>query len=54
MGEVAEVLADVLEHPRADVYTRSGMREVVAAYFAEEDMAVAETRPPFPPPADPS
>ena len=40
--EVAAVLLDVLEHPRADVYTRAGMREAVAKYFAAEDMAAAE------------
>ena len=52
--EVAQVIADLIEHPRADVYTRPGMREQVAAYFAAEDMAVAEARflrPPGLPPA---
>jgi NADP-dependent 3-hydroxy acid dehydrogenase YdfG len=50
--EVAEVLADVLERPRADVYTRAGARELVAAYYGAEDMGLAETQPPFvfPPP----
>jgi short-subunit dehydrogenase len=45
--EVAEVIADVIEQPRADVYTRPGAREMVAAYFAAEDMGDAETKPPF-------
>ncbi len=52
--EVAEVIADVIEHPRADVYTRPGMREQVVAYFAAEDMSEVESqfaaslRPPAP------
>ncbi len=45
--EVAEVIADLIEHPRADVYTRPGAREMVAAYYAAEDMGEAESRPPF-------
>jgi NAD(P)-dependent dehydrogenase (short-subunit alcohol dehydrogenase family) len=46
--EVAEVIAGVIEEPRADVYTRSGLREMAAAYYAAEDMGAAERRPPFP------
>jgi len=42
--EVARVIADVIERPRADVYTRPGARERVAAYYAAEDMAEAEAR----------
>jgi NADP-dependent 3-hydroxy acid dehydrogenase YdfG len=45
--EVARVIADVIEHPRADVYTRPGAREMVAAYFGAEDMGRAEGEPPF-------
>ncbi|MFN8547009.1 MAG: SDR family NAD(P)-dependent oxidoreductase [Candidatus Eisenbacteria bacterium] len=41
--EVAEVILDVIAHPHADVYTRPGMRERVAAYYAAEDMAVNES-----------
>jgi hypothetical protein len=47
--EVAGVIAELITTPRADVYTRAGMREMVASYFAAEDMALAETdlfRPP--------
>jgi NADP-dependent 3-hydroxy acid dehydrogenase YdfG len=47
--EVAAVIADLIATPHADVYTRPGMREMVASYFAAEDMARAETdlfRPP--------
>jgi NAD(P)-dependent dehydrogenase (short-subunit alcohol dehydrogenase family) len=43
--EVAGVIADLVETPRADVYTRPGMREMVASYFAAEDMAAVETDP---------
>ncbi len=42
--EVAAVIADVIENPRADVYTRPGAREMIASYFAAEDMAEAEAR----------
>jgi NADP-dependent 3-hydroxy acid dehydrogenase YdfG len=40
--EVAGVIVDLIEHPRADVYTRPGAREAVARYYAAEDMAAAE------------
>ena len=52
--EVAQVVADLIEHPRADVYTRPGMRETAAAYYAAEDMAAAEARLPRPPGAPPA
>jgi NAD(P)-dependent dehydrogenase (short-subunit alcohol dehydrogenase family) len=42
VDEVAQIIADLIEHPQADVYTRPGMREQVAAYFAAEDMGMAE------------
>jgi len=42
--EVAAVIADLLESPRADVYTRPGAREMVVSYFAAEDMAAAEAK----------
>jgi NADP-dependent 3-hydroxy acid dehydrogenase YdfG len=45
--EVAAVIADVLEHPRADVYTRPEGQGMVVAYYAAEDMAEAEGKPPF-------
>lgn len=45
--EVAEAIADVLERPRADVYTRPGAKELVVAYYSAEDMGRAETEPPF-------
>ncbi|HVU03448.1 MAG TPA: SDR family oxidoreductase [Polyangiaceae bacterium] len=40
--EVAAVIADVIENPRADVYTRPGAREMVAGYYGAPDMAEAE------------
>lgn len=42
--EVAQVIADVIEHPRADVYTRPDGRALVAGYFAAEDMAAVEAK----------
>jgi NAD(P)-dependent dehydrogenase (short-subunit alcohol dehydrogenase family) len=47
VDEVAAVIADVLDRPRADAYTRPGGREMVAAYYAAEDMGAAEQAPPF-------
>lgn len=44
---VAEIIADVIERPRADVYTTVGAQQLVVGYFAAEDMAAAETQPPF-------
>ena len=48
--EVAAAIADVIEHPRADVYTRPGARETVAGYYAADDMGAAEARFGPPPP----
>lgn len=49
---VAEVIAGVIDDPRADVYTVPGAQKVVAGYFAAEDMAAYEAQSPFgaPPP----
>jgi len=44
VGEVAEVIADLIAHPRAEVYTRPGMREQAAAYYGAEDVAAVEAR----------
>ncbi len=46
-AEVAEVIAGVIENPRADVYTRPGLKEQVVAYYAAEDVAAVEAKPPF-------
>lgn len=45
--EVAAVIADLIEHPRAEVYSRPQMREFAARYFAAEDVAALEAGPPF-------
>ncbi len=45
--EVAEVIAGLIERPRADVYTRPGLQQQVVDYFTAEDMGAAELRPPF-------
>jgi NAD(P)-dependent dehydrogenase (short-subunit alcohol dehydrogenase family) len=45
--EVAQVIADLIEHPRAEVYTRPGLREQVAAYYAADDVAALEFKPPY-------
>jgi NAD(P)-dependent dehydrogenase (short-subunit alcohol dehydrogenase family) len=44
---VAEVIAGVIDDPRADVYTFPGAQKVVAGYFAAEDMAAYEAQSPF-------
>ncbi len=48
--EVAEVIADVIEHPRGDVYTRPSYRDQVVAYYSADDLAEAlpAPRPPRP------
>jgi NADP-dependent 3-hydroxy acid dehydrogenase YdfG len=51
--EVAAVIADVIEHPRADVYTRPGMRDWVVSYYAAEDMGAAEAQSPATRPSKP-
>jgi NADP-dependent 3-hydroxy acid dehydrogenase YdfG len=51
--EVATVIADGLEHPRAEIFTRPQMREMQSRYFSAEDVAALEGQPPFmvmPPP----
>ena len=45
--EVAEVIAELIERPRADVYARPGSQQEVVGYYAAEDMALAERQPPF-------
>ena len=45
--EVADVIVDVLETRRADVYTQAGGRAMVLGYLGADDLAEAESRPPF-------
>jgi short-subunit dehydrogenase len=47
VDEVATVIANVIETPVAEVYTRPQMRELAAKYFAAEDVGVLEGAPPF-------
>ena len=52
--EVARIIADAIEQPRAEVYTRPEMQQFAAAYFGADDVAELERKPPFmrlPPPA---
>ena len=45
--EVAQVIAELIEHPRADVYTRPQAKDLVLGYYGAEDMGQAERKPPF-------
>jgi len=49
VDEVAGVIADAIEHPVAEVYTRPQMRDLAARYFAAEDVSAIERQPPFAP-----
>ncbi|HEY2406990.1 MAG TPA: SDR family NAD(P)-dependent oxidoreductase [Polyangiaceae bacterium] len=51
VDEVVDVLVRVIDKPEADVYTRDGARQLVADYYAAQDMGLAEKRPPFALPA---
>jgi short-subunit dehydrogenase len=42
VDEVAKVIADLIENPRADAYTRPGAQQMIVAYYAAEDMGAAE------------
>jgi len=41
------VIADLIEHPRAEVYTRPIYKQQVGAYYTAEDVATIESQPPF-------
>lgn len=45
--EVAVIVADLIEQPRAEVYTRPAMREIAAGYYAAPDLDEVEGRPEF-------
>jgi len=45
--EVATVIADVIEKPCAEVYTRPQYKQMVTNYYSAPDLAEVETRPPF-------
>jgi NADP-dependent 3-hydroxy acid dehydrogenase YdfG len=42
--EVAAVIADVIEQPRADVYTRASLKDTVVGYYSAEDMGAFEAK----------
>lgn len=44
VDEVATIMADAIERPRAEVYTRPAFREQVAAFYAAEDVTQAESK----------
>jgi len=50
VGEVAEVIVDVIEMPRAEVYTRPQMRQLAEKYYSAEDVAEIEKQFGGPPP----
>ena len=45
--EVAALIADLIEHPRAELYTRPEHRDLVARYYSAEDVGAMEAGPPF-------
>jgi NADP-dependent 3-hydroxy acid dehydrogenase YdfG len=47
--QVAEVIAGVIERPRADVYTRPEAQRMVVDYYAADDMGAAEAKFGLPP-----
>jgi NAD(P)-dependent dehydrogenase (short-subunit alcohol dehydrogenase family) len=47
--EVAQGIADLIENPRAEVYTRPMYHEMVKQYFTADDVAEIESKPPFMP-----
>lgn len=48
--EVATIIADCIETPRAEVYTRPQMKDVAAKYYAADDIATVEAGLGGPPP----
>jgi short-subunit dehydrogenase len=47
VGEVAAAIADLIEHPRAELYTRPELAQLAARYYGADDVAVVEAGPPF-------
>lgn len=47
VDEVAGQIAELIEYPRAELYTRREMRDIVTRYFSAADVAVIEGQPPF-------
>jgi NADP-dependent 3-hydroxy acid dehydrogenase YdfG len=47
VDEVARAIADLIEHPRAELYTRPELATLAARYFGADDVATIEAGPPF-------
>ena len=47
VDEVARAIADLIEHPRAKLYTRPEIATLAARYFSADDVGTIETGPPF-------
>ncbi len=47
VDEVAKVIADVIDKPVAEVYTRPEYKQLVTGYFGAADVAEVESRPPW-------
>ena len=47
VDEVARAIADLIEHPRAELYTRPELATLAARYFSADDVATLEAGPPF-------
>ena len=44
VGEVANVIAELIEHPRPEVYTRPELAQLAARYFSAEDVGTVESQ----------
>lgn len=45
--EVAAIIVDAIAQPRADVYTRPQMKDMLVRYYSADDAATLEGQPPF-------
>ena len=36
------MIAELIEHPRAEVYTRAGLREMQGKYYSADDVGAVE------------
>ena len=44
MQNTAALIADLIEHPRAELYTRDIFRKQVSEYYSADDVAVMEAK----------
>jgi NAD(P)-dependent dehydrogenase (short-subunit alcohol dehydrogenase family) len=47
VDEVARAIANLIDHPRAELYTRPELATLAARYFSADDVATIEAGPPF-------